>query len=115
MDEGDARSESLALLLDQACNSKYGINNGDVLCSVQHKSDLCEEKELADSCSDVVSRRQRLWTEAVCSLIACISFFMSGMTAGFTSPTLTQLSEPDHPSQLIESGSIFAGAFGVST
>lgn len=110
MDAKDSKSfEAQALLLDRPdCVSKYGSVNDTIDTS----------KELSSSCDAVTISPQsnrRVWTEAACSLVACLASLMIGMIVGFSSPTLTQLDEPEeHPSQAIKAGSIYASVFGVS-
>ena len=87
------------------CIPGYGINNAS--------------KEFSDSTVAAIipsksSRRQRVWAEAACSLIACLASLMIGLIVGFSSPTLTQLDRPEHLDQRIEAGTIYASIFGVS-
>lgn len=107
MNEDCNPPDSEALLLGSGCISNYGSNDGDLL----------KDKKLADtngSDSIVSSKHERVWAVAACSLIACLASLMIGMIVGFSSPTLTQLDEPEHFSQQIEAGTIYASVFGVS-
>ena len=112
MNRDCSSSESKALLPESAaCIPDYGINNGDFVDA--------KVKELSGSSgaaiiSSKTSRRQRVWTEGACSLIACLASLMIGMIVGFSSPTLTQLDHPEHFNQRIEAGTIYASIFGVS-
>ena len=97
------------------CIPGYGINinacNGDFVDA--------SSKEFSDSTVAAIipsksSRRQRVWAEAACSLIACLASLMIGLIVGFSSPTLTHLDRPEHLDQRIEAGTIYASIFGVS-
>ena len=92
---------------------KYGINNGDSV-SVYANNKAQSNSTVAAIIPFSSSRRQRVWAEAACSLIACIASLMIGMIVGFSSPTLTQLDRPKHLNQRIEAETIYASVFGVS-
>lgn len=110
--------ESQVLLREPSCTSKYyGINVTDD-CEenandkvVQPTADLAMTRS-ADAI--ISSKGQRVWTEAACSLIACLASLKIGVIVGFSSPTLTQLDRAEHFNQIIEAGTIFASVFGVS-
>lgn len=109
----DAESQVLLPAPAAGCIPDYGINN--------HTGDFVDanSKEFSDSTVAAIvpsksSRRQRVWAEAACSLIACLASLMIGLIVGFSSPTLTQLDRPEHLDQRIEAGTIYASVFGVS-
>lgn len=113
MNQDCSSSESQILLAPHpaSCNPDYGINNGDFVNA--------NDKELSSSNVAAIipsnsSRRQRVWAEAACSLVACLASLMIGLIVGFSSPTLTQLDRPKHLNQRIEAGTIYASVFGVS-
>jgi hypothetical protein len=93
------------------CIPDYGINNGDL---VDANSKEFSNSTVAAIIPSKSSRRQRVWAEAACSLIACLASLMIGLIVGFSSPTLTQLDRPKHLDQRIEAGTIYASVFGVS-
>lgn len=113
MNRDCSSSESEVLLPPNpvGCIRDYGINNADFVDA--------NDKELSNSSVAAIIpsksfRRQRVWAEAACSLIACLASLMIGMIVGFSSPTLTQLDRPEHLNQQIEAGTIYASVFGVS-
>lgn len=62
------------------------------------------------------SCKEKVWVVARCVLIACLASFVSGMNAGFSSPTLVELENPNStiPVQLLQPSSKLSGLFGVS-
>lgn len=113
MNEDFSSSESQVLLPNSsaAARAGYGILNINTAFADAN----VKEQSSSSVAAIISSRRQRVWAEAGCSLVACLGSLMIGLIVGFSSPTLTQLDHPEHLNQRIEAGSIYASIFGVST
>lgn len=58
---------------------------------------------------------ERVWTVAMCSMIACLASLVNGMMLGFSSPALTQLQFNVSEELKISSTDIKYSLFGVGT
>lgn len=60
--------------------------------------------------------KERVWVVARCALTACLASFVAGMTGGFSSPALQDLSNPNltTPAQYFSDSSVLHSIFAVS-
>ena len=61
------------------------------------------------------ARKEYVWVVARCSLIACLISLVAGMTVGFSSPALLELTNENltTPAQQLQEGSTLSSLFGV--
>ena len=59
--------------------------------------------------------KEYVWVVARCSLVACLISFVAGMTIGFSSPALLELTSENltTPTQQLQEGSTLSSMFGV--
>ena len=111
MMSGRDRTTDSLLRPGRGHNPSYGLNDED---SIENK-----DPESSDGVSvSILHAKERLWTVALFSIIACIGSVVIGMSLGYSTNTLSELSDLYHRGDHvygIENGTWTASLFGVSS
>ena len=105
--------DSDALLPGKGHSPSYGINDSSDLT----QSDMDSSSRTAPSVIQSIVHPpsgERIWAVAMCSLIACIAAMINGIVIGYSSPTISYLSNDPNPNHHIEATKYEASLFGVS-
>lgn len=107
------RGSGDALLFGKGYTPDYGINDSADAVSLSASEKSSPPESIVQSIKDASKSKGRLWSVALCALIACLASLVNGLMLSFSSPTLSLLNSTDVPrAHRIESGPR-ASLFGV--
>ncbi len=89
----------------------YGIQDSSESATSFVSSEKTERSVIQ---SVVHPPHERIWVVAMCSIIACLAAMVNGMVLGYSSPTISELTNSDNSNQTIASSS-HQILFGVSS
>ena len=107
------RGSGDALLFGKGYTPDYGINDSADADSLSTSEKSSPPESIVQSIKDASKSQGRLWSVALCALIACLASLVNGLMLSFSSPTLSLLNSTDVPAHRIESDTKYASLFGV--